>query len=1034
MLVLGLDVGSTSCGWTLIDDEKEVVLACGVRIFPEGVDRDQQGGEQSKSQARRVSRGTRRQIARRSKRKREVRMALQSIGLLPANGEQLQQVLQMVPYPLRAKAVHEQLERFELGRVFFHLATRRGFLSNRKTDKDRDAKGMLEELDQLALTLNERDQTLGEYLSELDPHTEQVRGRHTRRSMFEEEFDAIWNKQCEFYPELLTERLKYGAVGRQEFPVSPRESRNGNSAVDQYGIHGLLFFQRKMYWPKSVVGQCELTDETEPDKRCKRKRCPKADRAAQKFRILQEVNNLKVLDEEAGTERRLTDEERSTVVDALLSTKQQTFAALRKKLGFTEEMIFNIERGGRDKLQGHETDAAMSSSKGIGKHWRTLPDDVKDRVVSICIHEASEEVALRNLVEECGLTPEEAQRASAVHLPEKYMHFCRDAILRLIPHLERGLLLMADDASNSALHAAGYLRPDERVVNEQQFLPPPPELPNPIVRQAMYEVRKVVNSVIREFRKPDRIHIELAREAKKSFDERQEIRFENSRRERHRREIADRLVKDGIKPTRASINRYLLWEEQGGDCIYCDKSISQAHLFAGDVDVDHILPRWRSLDDSLGNKVVCHRRCNDEKKDRTPREWLEHADPARYDQMLQRARKLAYGKRQRLQQLDIELENFVERQLRDTTYISRCVKEFLEGLGVPVVCPRGGMTKDLRHWWGLNNLLDKEKKGRKNRNDHRHHAVDAIVVALTNHARLHALANARGEKMPLPWDGFLQDARMAVLSVKVSHRSRRRISGSLHEATIYGPTNKPQQENNGDVPRPWAVGRVEEANTFVRRKSVTELKNGKHLVKVRDATIREILRQHLRKQGVDPDSKKAYPADAFKGDNTPEMPSGVPIKKVRMLEESKTFRRVSDRRDGQNVKPGNNHHIIYWAQGEGDQEKWSADVVTMWDAAKRARAGLPPVDRAPPNGRRFVMSLSINEMFEMVDGRGEIVLCVVRKMDQRSKRVYYKLHLDARPTEEINKDNLYLSPKGMVEKSARKVTVDPLGRIRWAND
>jgi CRISPR-associated endonuclease Csn1 len=592
---------------------------------------------------------------------------------------------------------------------------------------------------------------------------------------------------------------------------------------------------------------------------------------------------------------------------------------------------------------------------------------------------------------------------------------------------------MADDATNSALHAAGYLRPDQRVVNAQAQLPQAPDLPNPIVRQALIEVRKVVNAVIRDYGLPDRIHIELAREAKKSADEREQIRFDNAKRARHRTEIAERLVDEfGVKPNRASINRYLLWEEQGGDCIYCCEKISPTKLFTEEFDIDHILPRWRSLDDSMSNRVVCHRKCNHDKKDRTAREWLESCDRPRYERMLQLARRLDYGKREKLQQMDIVLDDFVERQLRDTTYIARSVKEYLECLGVPVVCPRGGMTKDLRHWWGLNNILDPEKKGKKNRADHRHHAVDAIVIALTDHARLHALANARGENMPSPWPGFFNDARMAVLSMNVSHRAQRRISGALHEATIYGPTQKTASlRTNG---RPWAKNWVEDSNVFVRRKDVTEIKNAKHLEKVRDPAIRETLAEHLRKQGVDPYGKKSYPTDAFKGDNRPRMKSGVPIKKVRMLEESETFRQVSSRRSTQFVKPGNNHHIIYWAEGDGENEKWTADVITMWDAAKRARSSLPPIDRTPPHGKRFVMSLSAGEMFELVDPNGEVQLCVVRKMDQRSKRVYYKRDTDARETEQINKDNLYLSPKRMQEVGAKKVVVDPLGRIRWAND
>ncbi len=96
--------------------------------------------------------------------------------------------------------------------------------------------------------------------------------------------------------------------------------------------------------------------------------------------------------------------------------------------------------------------------------------------------------------------------------------------------------------------------------------------------------------------------------------------------------------------------------------------------------------------------------------------------------------------------------------------------------------------------------------------------------------------------------------------------------------------------------------------------------------------------------------------------------------------------------------------------------------------------GKSPVDRTPPDGKRFVMSLSAGEMFEMVGDGGEVQLCVVRKMDQRSKRVYYKLHTDARDTEAVNKANLYLSPKRMQESGAKKVIVDALGRIRWAND
>jgi CRISPR-associated endonuclease Csn1 len=256
------------------------------------------------------------------------------------------------PYQLRAEALQRKLTRHELGCVLLHFATRRGFLSNRKTDRTSDSKGMLEEIGELQKTLARRRETLGQYLwhlSESFDHRDsrdqdRVRHRHTLRSMYEVEFEAIWEKQRTFYPELLTDELKFGAHGKRTFPVKPTGLPRAAKPLKQHGIHGLIFFQRAMYWPKSVVGQCDLTDESDPAKRCKRKRCPRGDRAAQRFRILQEVNNLKVLD--ADGERRLTERERKIVVDALLSTKTQTFSALRKKLGLREEARWSRQAQG----------------------------------------------------------------------------------------------------------------------------------------------------------------------------------------------------------------------------------------------------------------------------------------------------------------------------------------------------------------------------------------------------------------------------------------------------------------------------------------------------------------------------------------------------------------------------------------------------------------------------------------------------------------------------------------------------------------
>ena len=344
------------------------------------------------------------------------------------------------------------------------------------------------------------------------------------------------------------------------------------------------------------------------------------------------------------------------------------------------------------------------------------------------------------------------------------------------------MMLMADDASNSALHAAGYLRPDQREVNQRRFLPPVAQ------RDQSHRPAGAGRGPQDRQRHPPRIglprraytgkmHVELAREAKKSFDERRA----NPLRQRRPREGAGgcRQVDRGLRrvdQADAGDNEPLSPVEGAGANFArtAAQKISPAQLFNGEADVDHILPRWRSLDDSMANKVVAHRRCNAEKGDRTPREWLEDSDPERYERACMSPNGFSYGKQRKFQQKDIELDDFVQRQFNDTAYISRCVSQYLRCLGAKVVCTRGDMTADVRYWWGLNSILQPDGSDRKNRDDHRHHAIDALVIALTDEKRLFALANARGENMPPPWEGFREEAERLILGINVSHRAQTR--------------------------------------------------------------------------------------------------------------------------------------------------------------------------------------------------------------------------------------------------------------------
>lgn len=1040
MTTLGLDLGPNSIGWALLDEDSGVILDLGVRVFPEGVDKFDTAKEASRNEQRRVARGMRRQIARRARRKRRLRQALIAAGLYPADSAEQAALENRDPYELRACALREPLAPYEIGRAILHLNQRRGFQSNRKKDRgDSEVKGMLAEISDLEADMGGR--TLGQYLNdklkELD-HTQRdedaadrIRNRHTRRDMLLREFDAIWQAQLKHHPDLLTDRLRWGEVGPQQYPHKPDRRPKGHSHLEAFGLEGILFYQRPMYWPRSVVGHCEL----EP----KEKRCPRADRLAQRFRLLQEVSNLKYIDPDSHVEAILDDTQRQIVLGYLAEREKATFDQIRKKLGFTEAVKFNIERGERSSLKGMITDWQIA--KAVGKDWHHRPDNEKNAIAALLLDTADENTAVDLLVKDHGLTGEQADAVVGIDFPAGYIHLSRKALMNLLPHMDRGLIYMAEDESNSALHAAGYLRRDEMQRRLFDRLPDPRrsrdcpigDIPNPVVKRALVELRKVVNAIIREHGKPDAVHVEMAREIRQGSDARRKYNKRIREREARRDYAADEIRKLKVRVSRDSILRYLFWEDQNHECVYCGNKISQAQLFGGEVDVDHILPYSRCLDDSQGNKVVCHRRCNADKGQRTPYEWLAASDPKAYEQVCQhvsslmRKGLLPYGKYRKFLQKELELDDFIARQLVDTGYIARATVEYLRCLfdqDHAVLGLKGQLTGELRRQWGLNDILRDDGLDRKTRDDHRHHTVDAVVVALTNRRRLQQLTRIRkaggvaqtGEALDWPWDGFREEVVKRVNRINVSHRVQRKVAGALHKDSFYGPTDQP--------------------DVFVKRKPLIDL-SPSEIDKIRDPGIQAIVKRALSDAGITfgrgkkPDRKKMKEVLAHLA-----MPSGVPIKKVRLLVNEKTIQPIrTGRSDQAYVKPGSTHHLCLFEWDNKGKTKREAVFVTMLEAAKRIKCGeaiiqrTPPVEHpAIPSDARFVMSLSRGEMV-LVACEDEEKLLVYSTAAQTSGQMWFWDHTDARNS--LDKKTYSFKANTL---NARKVTVDPLGRIRWAND
>lgn len=246
-------------------------------------------------------------------------------------------------------------------------------------------------------------------------------------------------------------------------------------------------------------------------------------------------------------------------------------------------------------------------------------------------------------------------------------------------------------------------------------------------------------------------------------------------------------------------------------------------LFDGSCDVDHILPYSRTLDDGFANRTPCLKEANRQKTNKTP--WEVGGDTPQWDVITANLKNLPENKAWRfapdaMTQFEGE-RDFSARALKDTQYLSRIARRYLDALydgqdgKSHVWVVPGRLTEMLRRHWGLNGITaladhDSQTVKAKNRTDHRHHAIDAAVIAATDRSLIKQISDMakRDEvegaeqivrSVPPPWDGFRADIAAQVDKIIVSHRAdhgridpsarkrgRDSTSGQLHNDTAYG--------------------------------------------------------------------------------------------------------------------------------------------------------------------------------------------------------------------------------------------------------
>ncbi|MBT6136517.1 MAG: type II CRISPR RNA-guided endonuclease Cas9 [Rhodospirillaceae bacterium] len=1034
---LGLDVGTNSIGWAalrLSNEAADDLLDSGVRIFSDG--RNPKDG-QSLAAGRRGPRQQRKRRDRYLKRRDEFVQRLIQHGLMPTDEAGRKALEDIDPWALRVRGLDQELSVYELGRALFHLQQRRGFKSNRKTDRSADDdKGKIQSAAAVALEAMSATgaRTLGEFLAagrvenpgQQDPSPVRVRLKgsgakahydfYPTRAMVADEFDVLWASQRTYHPAVLTEPA--------------REA-----------LRDTLTFQRPL--KAQPVGKCSLYPDEE--------RSPRALASVQRLRIYQEINHLAVR-LPGEVERHLTLAERDALVVKALSTAKLTFDAARKALKLDPAARFNTEGERRAHLDGDKTAALLAKAKLWGKTWRDLPLATQDEVVTRLLEDEDEADLIAWLRAEHGLDEPTARAVADAPLPDGHGNLGRTATSQVLAELVRNVVMFdqavrtATGQSHSDLDTDGeifernlpyYGQILERHVTFGSGEPADPiekrfgKIANPTVHVALNQLRRVVNALTAKHGPPAEIVVELGRDLPLSAKGKSDL----ARRQRDNQDANDhrraRLAEQGQQDSYDNRLRLRLWEELNPHnplerfCPYSGELIGIKRLFTDEIEIEHILPFSKTLDDSPANKTVATRNANRFKTNQSPHAAFGHSPKGySWEQISDRAVFLPGNKSWRfapdaMERFENEERDFLDRQLVDTRYFGRIARTYLARTGADVWVTPGRLTADLRWTWGLDSILlghNQVEAGEvaKNRDDHRHHAIDAIVVGLTDRSTLKAGADAarKAEEnfdgrlladLPAPWEGFREDVRRSIDAIVVSHKPDHGVQGALHNDTAYGIVE---------------VGEDGGASTVVHRVPLASLGKPEDLEKIRD----DVIRRHLLAETEGLTGKDFTAALVAAGEAM-----RPPVRRVRILETVSVIP-ITDKagRAYKAYKGDANHCYDIFADQKG---RWTGRVVSSFEANQ------PSFDvkaKTTADGQALIMRIRQNDMLAIGEGEQRRFMRVVKFS---KGQIVLADHSEGGSLKKRDADKedpfkyLNASPSSLGKRQARLVHVHPSGRV-----
>ena len=489
---------------------------------------------------------------------------------------------------------------------------------------------------------------------------------------------------------------------------------------------------------------------------------------------------------------------------------------------------FNLESRADVSLNGNSTSFKMRKPEYFGTVWDDLDIHKQDDIIEAII-DAEDDQTILSLLDNLSLSDEQITNILNTSFFSGVTKLSREFMYDCIGKMEGGEWLPYHEAVKAiGLHHSDFNNREELLeclpyygeilkgstIGARPSLVTEPEkecellygkIGNPTVHVALNQLQKLVNALIERFGRPDEIVVELSRELKQSRDAKVEI----AKRQKENKKVNDRIKSDlknlnVVKPSSWDIKKYKLWEELGHEaisrrCVYCGENISAHQLMSNQVEIEHILPFSRTLMNSMSNLTVSHKRCNQVKGNMSPYDAFgSNPDGFDYGAILARAQHLPKAKADKflpnaLEEWE-EKAGFQERQLTDNAYLSRKAKEYISA-----VCPfnkiwtiKGGQTAVLRANWGLNKLLSSSKSNwHKNREDHRHHSIDALVIALTDRSMIKRISDLNRKNLPLdievpPFSFLLADVHDRLDSMLVSIKPDHGKEGKLFNDTALG--------------------------------------------------------------------------------------------------------------------------------------------------------------------------------------------------------------------------------------------------------